>query len=119
MYALSYVKLLITFIKYVPQAWHNYKVKSTEGWAIQTIMLDLTGGVLSLIQLIIDSALEADWSGISGNPVKFGLSIVSLFFDVIFMTQHYILYRRGDNGAKEDASYSVGGQDRERAPLLG
>lgn len=57
------------------------------------IWLDFIGGVLSLLQLVIDSALQADWSGISGNPVKFGLGIVSLFFDIIFMVQHYVLYR--------------------------
>jgi cystinosin len=113
-YALSHVKLLITFIKYVPQAWHNYKVKSTVGWAIQTILLDLIGGVLSLVQLIIDSALEADWSGISGNPVKFGLSIVSLFFDIIFILQHYVFY---PNQGKDETE---SGEPRsERAPLLG
>lgn len=33
MYALSYVKLLITIVKYVPQAWLNYKRKSTDGWS--------------------------------------------------------------------------------------
>ena len=27
-----------------------------------------------------------------GDPVKFGLSIFSIFFDIIFMIQHYILY---------------------------
>ncbi len=29
----------------------------------------------------------------TGNPVKFGLGFASMFFDVIFMVQHYILYR--------------------------
>jgi cystinosin len=28
-----------------------------------------------------------------GDPVKFGLGFVSMFFDVIFMVQHYGLYR--------------------------
>lgn len=45
-----------------------------------------------MLQLVIDSSLQADWSGISGNPVKFGLSSVSLVFDIIFITQHYVLY---------------------------
>ena len=111
-YALAHTKLLITFVKYTPQAWHNYQVKSTEGWAIHTILLDLIGGVLSLVQLVIDSALQSDWSGISGNPVKFGLSIVSIFFDVIFVIQHYVLYPR-EAEVVEDA------ENGERAPLLG
>ncbi|RJE20257.1 cystinosin [Aspergillus sclerotialis] len=92
-YTLSYVKLVITVVKYIPQAWVNYKRKSTVGWSIYQILLDLTGGVLSLIQLIIDSSFKSDWSGVTGNPVKFLLSNVTIFFDIIFIVQHYILYK--------------------------
>jgi cystinosin len=80
-------------VKYCPQAWYNYKRKSTVGWSIGQIQLDFAGGVMSIAQLVIDSALQADWSGITGNPVKLGLGNVSIFFDIIFITQHYILYR--------------------------
>ncbi|KAK2747499.1 hypothetical protein FQN57_001991 [Myotisia sp. PD_48] len=112
-YTISYVKLLVTVIKYVPQAWVNYKRKSTVGWNIWQIILDLTGGVLSLLQLVIDSMLQGgDWSGITGNPVKFGLSNVSILFDLIFIVQHYILYReKGSKHGDED-------DDGARAPLL-
>ena len=48
---------------------------------------------MSIAQLILDSALSGDWSGISGDPVKFGLGFLSIFFDLVFMTQHYVLYR--------------------------
>ncbi|KAL2812023.1 PQ loop repeat-domain-containing protein [Aspergillus cavernicola] len=104
-YALSYVKLVITVVKYVPQVWVNYKRKSTRGWSIVQILLDLTGGVLSLVQLVLDSAFQNDWSGIAGNPIKFLLSNVTIFFDLIFMVQHYILYRDAkdkDDGAGPD-----------------
>ena len=110
-YALSYVKLIITLTKYIPQAWHNYKAKSTAGWSIDTILFDLSGGILSLVQLTIDSALQADWSGISGNPVKFGLSIVSLGFDCLFMTQHYLLYRKKP---RQDSETERGLDERRR-----
>ncbi|KAL2849155.1 PQ loop repeat-domain-containing protein [Aspergillus pseudoustus] len=99
-YALSYVKLVITVVKYVPQAWVNYKRKSTRGWSIVQILLDLTGGVLSLVQLIIDSAFQNDWSGVTGNPIKFLLSNVTIFFDLIFVFQHYILYRNAEDKDK-------------------
>ncbi|EAW08400.1 putative L-cystine transporter [Aspergillus clavatus NRRL 1] len=92
-YALSYVKLIITVVKYVPQAWVNYKRKSTQGWSIVQILLDLTGGVLSFLQLILDSSFQSDWSGITGNPVKLLLSNVTIVFDLVFVVQHYILYR--------------------------
>ncbi|KAI4725868.1 L-cystine transporter-like protein [Aureobasidium sp. EXF-10728] len=100
-YAFSYVKLIITLSKSAPQAWYNYKIKSTAGWAIDMIWLDFAGGIMSLLQLVIDSALEADWSGITGNPAKLFLAIFSLGFDTIFFTQHYILYK-GKALPKED-----------------
>jgi cystinosin len=96
---------VITVVKYVPQAWVNYKRKSTRGWSIVQILLDLTGGVLSLVQLILDSAFQNDWSGIAGNPIKFLLSNVTIIFDLIFVVQHYVLYRSAkdeDNGKSPD-----------------
>ncbi|GJJ68907.1 cystinosin [Entomortierella parvispora] len=93
LYFVSYIKLSISFIKYCPQVYLNFKAKSTVGWSIHNILLDFTGGVLSIAQLILDSALSGDWSGISGDPVKFGLGFLSIFFDLVFMTQHYVLYR--------------------------
>lgn len=106
-YTLSYVKVLITVVKYVPQAWVNYKRKSTDGWSIVQILLDLSGGVLSLIQLVLDSSFQNDWSGITGNPIKFLLSNVTIVFDLVFIVQHYILYRERDDG-----------KDRRRNPDL-
>ena len=55
--------------------------------------MDFVGGVLSIAQLVIDSSLQSDWSGLTGNPVKFGLGQISIIFDLIFMAQHYVLYR--------------------------
>ena len=102
-------------MKYTPQAWRNYKAKSTAGWSITQILLDFLGGVLSIAQLVIDSSLQSDWSGITGNPVKLGLGQVSIFFDIIFMVQHYILYRgKGMESNDEDD-----GKDDERRDLLG
>ena len=93
LYVLGYIKLLATFVKYIPQAFVNFKRKSTKGWSINQILFDVTGGVLSILQLVIDASFQGDWSGITGNPLKFGLGAVSIVFDIIFITQHYILYR--------------------------
>ncbi|PGH23246.1 hypothetical protein AJ80_02662 [Polytolypa hystricis UAMH7299] len=110
-YAISYVKLVVTIVKYIPQAWVNYKRKSTVGWSIAQILLDFTGGILSILQLVLDSAYQDDWSGITGNPVKLGLGNVSIFFDLIFILQHYVLYPNDDVVVKADADVST--------PLLG
>mmetsp|Transcript_777 Transcript_777/g.1327 ORF Transcript_777/g.1327 Transcript_777/m.1327 type:complete len:286 (-) Transcript_777:18-875(-) len=89
---IAYVKLIVSFVKYCPQAYFNYKRKSTVGWSIIAIFLDLTGGVLSLLQGVIDWINSGNVKLFLGDPVKFGLSIISIVFDVIFLVQHYILY---------------------------
>ncbi|KAL8734197.1 MAG: hypothetical protein Q9166_001683 [cf. Caloplaca sp. 2 TL-2023] len=116
-YGISFIKLLITTIKYIPQVYTNYKCKSTVGWSIYQNLMDLLGGVLSVLQLVIDSSLEGDWSGITGNPVKFGLGNVTIVFGMVFMLQHYVLYRKGRGSGKE---LEVGddGPDGERRRLL-
>jgi hypothetical protein len=71
----------------------NYRRKSTEGWSIGNILLDFTGGVLSVLQMFLLSMNYDDWSSIFGSPTKFGLGLFSILFDILFIVQHYILYR--------------------------
>ncbi|KAI3399332.1 hypothetical protein diail_7287 [Diaporthe ilicicola] len=97
-YAVGYVKLWITLIKYTPQVVANFRNKSTAGWSIWQILLDFSGGVLSIAQLLIDSSLQGDWGGVTGNPVKFALGNVSMLYDLVFFAQHYVLYRGNDGG---------------------
>jgi cystinosin len=111
-YAVSYVKLVVTLVKYTPQVVWNYRNKSTRGWSIEGMILDFTGGVLSIAQLVIDSYLQGDWSGITGNPVKFGLGNVSMVYDLIFFTQHWVLYR-GANGKGEETDSLLGREDED------
>ncbi|KAF8322016.1 PQ-loop-domain-containing protein [Clavulina sp. PMI_390] len=89
---MSVFKLYVSVGKYVPQAWANFERQSTDGWSIENVLLDFTGGVLSFTQLFLDSSRSGDWSTITGNPAKFGLSVLSAIFSTVFMTQHYILY---------------------------
>ncbi|ORY71802.1 cystinosin [Pseudomassariella vexata] len=108
-YMISYVKLLVTLIKYFPQLVYNFRNQSTKGWSISQILLDFTGGVLSIAQQSIDSWLLRDWSGITGNPAKFALGNISMIYDVCFITQHFVLYKEADDS---------GPKDRERDALL-
>ncbi|KAJ8315896.1 hypothetical protein KUTeg_006554 [Tegillarca granosa] len=34
-----------------------------------------------------------DWGSLFGDPTKFGLGAFSILFDILFMVQHYVLYR--------------------------
>lgn len=100
-YAISYVKLIVTLIKYTPQVLVNHRNKSTQGWSILQILLDFSGGILSISQQGIDSWMQRDWSGITGNPVKFALGNVSMIYDLVFMTQHYVLYPGAESKGPE------------------
>ncbi|XP_055698217.1 cystinosin homolog isoform X3 [Phlebotomus papatasi] len=100
LYACSYIKLTITLIKYVPQALMNYRRKSTVGWSIGNILLDFTGGILSMLQMMLNAHNYDDWDSIFGDPTKFGLGLFSVCFDVVFIIQHYVLYRRKSGSTK-------------------
>eukprot|EP01084_Bolivina_argentea_P319478 554141_1 len=92
---LGYVKVFVTAIKYIPQIWMNFKDKSTTGWSILNVLLDFTGGMLSLLQQILSAYNTNDWSFVTENIPKFMLAIQCIAFDIIFIFQHYVLY--GDN----------------------
>lgn len=102
---LSYVKLVITIIKYAPQAFMNYQRKATTGWSIHNILLDFTGGVFSIAQMLFLAYNYDDWVSIFGNFTKFGLGVISMTFDIIFVVQHYILYAQPEQ--LEDSIESV------------
>lgn len=91
-YFLSYVKLLITLVKYIPQVVLNAQRESTIGWSVWNVVLDAQGGMLSIAQLVLDSIVMHHISSITGNMVKLGLGLISIIFDVILMVQHWILY---------------------------
>lgn len=107
------VKAFLTVVKYAPQIWLNIRRKSTRGLSISQFSLDLTGAVLSLVQLFIDAAQGGDWSAVLANPAKFALGNVTVFFDLVAFFQHYYLYR----GAVDDA-LPADKVDTETEPLL-
>ena len=101
-YFLSSIKLLITLLKYVPQAYWNFKRKSTFGWSIGVSLFDLVGGLFSLVQMVIlawdHSKFQKskamwhldhfflcyldDWASLYGNVAKLSLGLISSKSDV-------------------------------------
>ena len=92
-YFYSYVKLTMSCVKYIPQVLMNYRRKSTEGWSMGNILFDFLGGLLSLTQMILLAINYNDWSSIFGSVTKLGLGILSIGFDLVFIVQHYVLYK--------------------------
>ncbi|WIA22368.1 hypothetical protein OEZ85_004677 [Tetradesmus obliquus] len=86
----SYVKMGVTLIKFVPQVQMNAARRSTAGWSLDNVLLDLGGGILSIGQLLLSCLTLDEWSLITGNPVKLGLGLTSIGFDCVFLLQHLV-----------------------------
>ena len=97
---LGWCKVFVSLIKYIPQVISNYKRKSTIGWSILNILLDFTGGTFSFAQNLIDYFRKEFSIHGSLNIAKYALSIISIFFDIIFMIQHYVLYKKDEEEKK-------------------
>jgi cystinosin len=82
-------------VKYVPQVVLNYRRKSTVGLNIKFVLLDLVGAIFSLLQLGMTAIQYGKYAvGTSSfNLVKFSLAVVSIFFDLLFLLQHFLLYK--------------------------
>mmetsp|Transcript_23816 Transcript_23816/g.34923 ORF Transcript_23816/g.34923 Transcript_23816/m.34923 type:complete len:324 (-) Transcript_23816:102-1073(-) len=105
LYLLSSIKVLITVLKFYPQVLSNLRRKSTQGWNIYGTWLDLTGSILSILQLTLDCYDQNDWKGVEGNFVKMALGVISGSYDIIFIIQHYILYpNTGDDRVVEGSA---------------
>ncbi|KAF2316508.1 hypothetical protein GH714_041849 [Hevea brasiliensis] len=86
------IQVFMTVIKYIPQAVMNFMRKSTDGFSIGNILLDFLGGIANYAQMAVQSIDQNSWVNFYGNIGKTLLSLVSVFFDLLFMFQHYILY---------------------------
>jgi cystinosin len=104
LYLLGTIKVSMTLIKYTPQALLNHRRRSTEGWQINNVLLDLAGGLLSFGQIGLNALSRNDMSVVTGNPAKLGISLISIGFDVIFILQHYVLYKGSSTSSVDDAS---------------
>lgn len=82
----------------------NYRRKSTEGWSITNIILDFVGGSFSILQDVIKAIGhgKSPFAGGGFNIVKWMLGIMSVVFDLIFMFQHYVLYRHAHTDKHDD-----------------
>ena len=84
---MGYAKLTISFLKYTPAAYWNWKRKSTKGWSIFNIILDLVGATFS----IASGGLSTS-NGL--NITKMILALLTVIYDFIFIIQHYCLYNK-------------------------
>ncbi|GAB2229683.1 hypothetical protein Droror1_Dr00013934 [Drosera rotundifolia] len=107
------IQVTMTVIKYIPQAFMNYFRKSTDGFSIGNILLDFLGGVTNYGQMATQSIDQHSWVNFYGNIGKTLLSLVSISFDILFMVQHFVLYR-----SKKDALSASKLEDETKKPLV-
>ncbi|GER33303.1 PQ-loop repeat family protein [Striga asiatica] len=111
---LNTIQVVMTIVKYIPQASrnnliisrflnscyflailkvvYNYRRKSTSGFSIGNVLLDLLGGIANNIQMLMQSIDQKSWENFYGNIGKSLLALVTIVFDLILMAQHYLLY---------------------------
>ncbi|VDN52718.1 unnamed protein product [Dracunculus medinensis] len=116
---LSYIKMAVTCSKYFPQAFFNFRRKSTAGWSVGNVLLDFLGGSMDICQIILQGANTDDWSVFTGNPVKFGLGCVSMLFDIVFIIQHYVLYRNSEETKSQPNTNTVTNSDIGEIDIAG
>jgi hypothetical protein len=80
--------------KWLPQLYMNHVLRSTQGFSITTVFLDLIGSFASLAELVIASYLASDLPAIWGNPLKLGLSGITLCTDGWFVGQKLVFGER-------------------------
>lgn len=97
------LQVVMTVIKYIPQAVMNFRRKSTVGFSIGNILLDFLGGVTNYGQMVVQSIDQHSWVNFYGNIGKTLLSLVSIFFDLLFILQHYVLYPSKKEDPPKDA----------------
>ncbi|KAG5107766.1 hypothetical protein JHK84_044673 [Glycine max] len=90
----------------------NFLRKSTDGFSIGNILLDFSGGIANYGQMVVQSIDQDSWVNFYGNIGKVLLSLVSVFFDIIFIIQHYVLYR-GKKSSKLEITTEQEDQIRE------
>ena len=77
---------------------------------------DLAGGFFSYLQMLLDSMVQGSVNIFKGNLNigKFGLSVISIVFSLVFVFQHYCLYTNDllkDNSSTTDVEDMMSNSD--------
>jgi hypothetical protein len=58
-----------------------------------------SGGTLSILQMVLQSYNNNDWTIFYGDLTKIGLGLFSILFDIVFIFQHYVFFTTGASEA--------------------
>ena len=102
------------FVQCMPQVYLHFKTKSTKGWHILGVWGDFTGGVFSIVQMLLYCVIDHDNAQLTGNIPKLVLSTESLGFDLVFFFQHYVFYNTYSDRHQEESTQSVSTLNSEK-----
>lgn len=96
-------KSIVSTLKYLYQIYLNRDRGTTEGFSVGNIVLDLSGGFLSLLQVFLEI-----WSVGGGffddrtNVPKIGLAFVVIFFDFVLLYQFFFVFDKVEGDFEEE-----------------
>jgi cystinosin len=76
----------------------------------------MAGGILSMTQQLLDAYIAKDMTVITGNPIKIGLGLASIAFDIIFILQHHVWYPSTLQTVSDEVVFN--NEESEEQPLL-
>ncbi|EER09461.1 Cystinosin, putative, partial [Perkinsus marinus ATCC 50983] len=114
---LGTIKVIITFVKYIPQIIMNHRRKSTAGLAIQVPMMDIAGALFSGLQNILDAIYQSDIHIVTGNLPKMLIGTASSLYGFIILFQHYVLYRASSR-YEPVSEVELGSLDKQGRPAV-
>ncbi len=105
--AMDTAMVIDSFFKSLPQVLLSLERKSTSGFSITAVHLDLWGTILTFFGYVLKNIAnnESKMFVHSMSLVKFILLLSTLGFQITYLVQHYILYGdRENNKAKTEES---------------
>jgi cystinosin len=86
---MGYNKLMCSLLKYIPQLLWNRTRRCTFGWSIFSVLMDLTGGIFSVLETVLETLVVEHFRI---NITKLILGSLTIVYDLLFVYQHYVLY---------------------------
>lgn len=123
----GYVKVVVTLLKYPTQIKLNYVRKTTQGLSRGSYLLDMIGGICSVLQNVMHAILKNDMEYIEGNFPKLGLGGLSFAYDVIILCQirYYAVDRKyiriepaEEEGEDDFAEFRIDARRRTRSSAI-